>query len=328
MKQYQPREGPPVIWDPKTFKLSQSTMKKFREYTRGLHCGIIFSEETLLRKIEEVSGAPQKKGHYFEYKATGELPPYGDGKTPPKPEYYKKATSTKDGSRSFRKGDLKLDWMIPDDQAENFLKYSKEIGISIVGSGVRMEKGVASGNLDIIAQVPKEKWNEVVGQYWVTELSGDRLEKDPNAPKWESCTWTDPETGETFFGCIVIDLKFSGLLDDKWNPLSWELEHLSERESHVIQAKHYHYLSENLPFFFWVFSSGEDKDSRLIRIKFAPMAIAQHEKEIIKTRTRILSEARLGFKPRPSIKRCGNCIYRDVCKHRSLRPRIDVAYFS
>ena len=58
--------------------------------------------------------------------------------------------------------------------------------------------------------------------------------------------------GET----VVIDLKYSGLIDDKWNELGWQTESLHMKDSIMIQGVHYKLLIEkslkiqDIPFYF------------------------------------------------------------------------------
>jgi len=59
---------------------------------------------------------------------------------------------------------------------------------------------------------------------------------------------------------VIVDLKYSGLIDDNWNDMGWVFKD-KQKEYHKIQAIQYHYISKNLPFLFLVTdSSHKEKD--------------------------------------------------------------------
>jgi len=56
----------------------------------------------------------------------------------------------------------------------------------------------------------------------------------------------------------IIDLKYSGLIDDKWNEMGWSLDSLNLKDSIMIQGVHYKLLAkqclgkDDIPFYYFV----------------------------------------------------------------------------
>ena len=59
---------------------------------------------------------------------------------------------------------------------------------------------------------------------------------------------------------VIIDIKSTGLIEDKWSPYGWHNESLPFNDNLLIQARHYKMLAfeewgiEDIPFYFFVFS--------------------------------------------------------------------------
>lgn len=122
---------------------------------------------------------------------------------------------------------------------------------------------------------------------------------------------------------VIIDLKFSSKLEDKWGDDGWELEsldfHPRRKERMCLQARAYMHLS-SLPFYYFVFSSTESEDC-----KFFPVIVDPDDKEIFKAeiekiRGEIEWELFQGFKPRPALKRCKKCPLFSTCEHKTEAP--------
>ena len=329
-------------FNPATWKLSQSTMKAFQQYESGDLCGILFRELYLNYNLKSVSGEAAQKGHYFEYLATGSMPAYGDAV--PEPERYKRSGTAGDG-RVYREGEVKPDWILPALQAANFKGYLSHWGMKIMKAGMKVAREGAHGNIDIIIQVDAEHWDEVVGSYVTHDFGTDTMTFDSSAPRREECRWMD-ENGVVHEGCIVVDLKYSGLLYDKWNDAGWDLDRLAEKYDTILQAKHYAWLTGGLPFFFWVFSS-VDEDSRMIRVLFDDQTLNNHAVQVAATIKKITSAMRMDEPANPAfpvsplrnngmglskaqgstvmpppMRDCVACPLKDECIHRAKAPRI------
>jgi len=131
----------------------------------------------------------------------------------------------------------------------------------------------------------------------------------------------------------IIDLKFSGLIDDKWSSLGWNTETLHTKEDLMIQGVHYKYLTRevlgmDMPFYFWVFNSKDPTDMKIIKQENDEDYYEQHFSDVLKIRDMIEAEIQKGFKPMPSYKNCKDCPLFDTCPEREEYPKPVTIYYS
>lgn len=126
---------------------------------------------------------------------------------------------------------------------------------------------------------------------------------------------------------VIIDLKFSGLMDDKWNELGWNLEALPYKEKIMIQAVHYSYLTE-IPFYFWVFSSKNEDENKLIKVNIDPDVLKVHPSKIEDIRGLLEIDLDLGFKAYPELLRCKYCPLFSSCRSKTEIPTIEEVYYT
>jgi len=318
-------------WDAAAWRLSQSCMKAYVQCRDGRLCPIVFKEYCLKFNIYSESGEAAKKGQYFEWLATGSKPAYGD--PVPEPEVYAKGGTAPSDGRQYFAGDTKPDWLLPIAQAQNFHKALESMGMRIIARGVKFGHHGAHGNFDVIIQIDENRWDEHVNTYLQQDIFSIVPRIDPDGPAWKDCKWKD-EFGQVHLGCIIIDLKYSALMEDKWSDMGWNLDRLAEKSDTMLQAKHYHWLSGGLPFFFWVFSSKEE-DSKIIRILFDSQVVESHTKEVARAVRDIKSEMQQdslehpafmilkdGSKYIPTLKECHACPLNAECLHKAKGPRI------
>lgn len=124
---------------------------------------------------------------------------------------------------------------------------------------------------------------------------------------------------------VILDLKFSGLLDDKWSDYGWEVSKLHEKDS-MLQVASYKYLdhkvrgTHDIPFLFYVASSKNETDSNLIRVDvndFYAM-IAGFENMLEKDYDLIYVGKEFGFDPLPQKSLCKDC--KVECPHHTVVP--------
>ena len=125
---------------------------------------------------------------------------------------------------------------------------------------------------------------------------------------------------------VIIDLKYTGMLYDKWNDNGWNLDAFEYKTSHHIQPIHYAYMTA-LPFYYFVFSS-TNEDCEFFEVKLEqPITNEIHAQRIESVRKRIDIEMSTGgFIPRPTLKRCANCELKSNCTHASLAPEPKSVY--
>lgn len=136
----------------------------------------------------------------------------------------------------------------------------------------------------------------------------------------------------------IVDIKYSGLLGDKWSEFGWYWEdethhnHISKNAYQRIQATHYtllYYLrfGKKLPFYYAVFDNRASKEGnyRIFRMNISDDAMALHLREVrslvdkLKTmlKTAHLKECeKNAFCPVGSFDRCGTCKLAESCTRR------------
>jgi hypothetical protein len=173
------------------------------------------------------------------------------------------------------------------DSAELFKKIINHYGIEIIDTGRVVTQDGMTGIMDIVAN-----WNDRV---------------------------------------VIIDTKYSGLLDDKWNELGWHLDSLSEKHNTMTQSVHYRILlakelncePEDIDFYFFVFSSKEVNDVKLIKVISDENTFANHLTTIEWVKEELKKPIDKLFKAKPKLKRCFDCLIKDNCQSKIEIPLID-----
>jgi hypothetical protein len=130
----------------------------------------------------------------------------------------------------------------------------------------------------------------------------------------------------------VVDLKSSGLLDDKWSEFGWNLDFLEEKHNLMIQAVHYKILAEEefgeeVDFYFCVHSTKNEHDQLLIKVNIDSDTIETHNLGINNTKRVLENELNRGFKPYPKYKDCRVCFLKEVCSEALKYPEINVVNY-
>jgi len=132
---------------------------------------------------------------------------------------------------------------------------------------------------------------------------------------------------------VIIDLKYSGLIDDKWNEMGWETESLSMKDSLMIQGVHYKILAkdilgiEDIPFYYFIFNSKDPSDMKIIRQNVDGDKFFFHRTAIDKVKEQIEKELFTGFKPLPDYRRCKDCPLFEKCEVKAEFPLITEVYY-
>ena len=132
---------------------------------------------------------------------------------------------------------------------------------------------------------------------------------------------------------VFIDTKYTGLIDDKWAETGWDLESLPMKDSLMVQGVHYKILAqkclgiEDIPFYYFVFSSKNPKDVKLIKQTVDESRIAAHLLAVSNTAERLKAEIKTGFAPLPSLKRCSECPISHKCPSKVDYPLIDEIFY-
>lgn len=280
-----------------TERISQSFIKDFRAYQAGDECGVIIKAKYVDdRLIDSDEPGAKELGTYVEFLISGAVPKSGKVPTPVMmPSNPKKMTAP---------------YRLATVNANRVKDYFQRMGLKIVKANVRLTKGRYSAALDLIV--------EFIGVH--TGPNGALQDLDfGNGLVWH--------IGDKF----VIDIKNSGLVGDKtpaYNKLGWKWSRV-QKEYHGTQAKQYHFVS-GLPFYFLVIQSNNDEDTlseiQLFHVPVEPFMIQEHvdEGNALFDQFQAMAKTGLGWKARPSLKRCQKCPLNIECsfKHTFPHPQI------
>jgi hypothetical protein len=132
----------------------------------------------------------------------------------------------------------------------------------------------------------------------------------------------------------IIDLKYSGLLEDKWNDLGWETESLQYKDNIMVQAIHYTTLlaeKMNIPysdvdFYFFVFHAKDERNAKIIKVNIDEDAFESHNQAVESVYHEVVVKKHV-FKAKPKLDLCNKCPLLD-CPERIKVPLIENVYYS
>jgi len=132
---------------------------------------------------------------------------------------------------------------------------------------------------------------------------------------------------------VFIDTKYSGLIDDKWNEMGWDLESLHMKDSLMIQGVHYKILAEkkygidDIPFYYFVFSSKDPNNIKIIKQEVDESKRQSHIVAIGNISNKIENDLKYGFKAYPSLSRCSKCPIAHKCSSKVDFPLVDEIFY-
>lgn len=131
----------------------------------------------------------------------------------------------------------------------------------------------------------------------------------------------------------IIDLKYTGLLDNKWDERGWNFETLEQKDTLMIQAVHYKYieinrLGEDVDFYFFLFSSTNPNDVRIAKIEIEPLKMEVHKENVNRAYSmwnKMIENDT--FKAHGTLAKCSSCPINETCPSRVILPEITTIYY-
>lgn len=123
---------------------------------------------------------------------------------------------------------------------------------------------------------------------------------------------------------VVIDVKYSGLLEDKYNEMGW-MWTPEQAKFHGTQALQYHILT-SLPFYYLVVSSSNEFGIKFLDVQVDDFSVEQHMVEIEDTRKKMGFYMDFGFNPLPELVRCSKCPLKEQCDAKQTAPEPKKVY--
>lgn len=284
--------------------ITQSLIKQLYEYKQGKVCGLQFKAQ-YVDGVEFPASDAMALGQWFEYKCSGQKTKFGHIPKPVRLQP-KKATQKyikehgtsgliQKGDDYYMEGDLSKKYKDALVHVEAFQRMLDAYDFEIVATGVTIEDkelGI-KGDIDLV----------------VRKLGSGK-------------------DGKLSF----IDLKYSGLIDNKWEDLGWADESLPYKDKIMIQCVHYKLLGIKKlgyepDFYFWVFSSTNTTDRKNIRVVVDEDRFFEHQTIVQQARNEFEKQKSIGFKALPNPKRCGDCILKADCEHYVEIPQEQVVYY-
>jgi len=198
--------------------------------------------------------------------------------------------------KTLKNGNLSLPYQRMEKQVENFNHLMKRLNFSIEQTGFSFTNPKYSGILDILAHDNNIK------------------SKVKNKKR------------------IIIDLKTSGLLNDKWSEYGWSSDSIEEKDSILLQAIHYKMLAnyewgiEDIPFYFFVFSSKNDWEYKVFKVNVDTATYQQHYSNLLNIKEYLDKQIKIGWKAKPSLAKCNTCPLFDTCLHSTDIAEIEEVY--
>jgi hypothetical protein len=198
-----------------------------------------------------------------------------------------------------KKGELSSEFQLAKEQSVFFHQLINKFGIKLISAG---DKVIADakwiGTLDILAQ-----WESL--------------------SNYVNIEWGDNNPNKN----VIIDLKYSGLLEDKWSEFGWHNDFLAKKQGTMLQAKHYKFLfwkkyGYNPPFLFFVFDTKEVGKVKVINVDLEDWELEQHEEFLEKAKRYFEHQLKIGFLPKPKYESCIKCKFSTWCQFKIDVPSI------
>jgi len=124
---------------------------------------------------------------------------------------------------------------------------------------------------------------------------------------------------------VIIDLKYSGLLEDKWNPLGWEIESLPMKDDIMVQGVHYKMLVQKAmgietDFYYFVFDTKDSSKMKIIKQEIDEDRFAVHANNLTLIKEKLAASMSRGFKAYPEYNKCIECPLFETCDVKATMP--------
>jgi len=242
--------------------------------------------------IEFPASEVQLLGQYFEYKATGQKTKFGHI---PKPIRLKPRTLTK---KEISEGKKQKDVVGP---------LSKKFAV--------IEK-----HLPFFHKMIKENGFKILRTGVTLAHGGMQGDLDIEA--------LHKPSGKK----AIIDVKTSGLLNNKYEDFGWHPDSLEYKDRLMIQPVHYKILGKHEygyypDFFFFLFSNTNDIDRRIIKVEIDEDRAAEHLRTVARVREIKNEQEKKGWQAKPKVALCAKCPLKESCKDAIDTPQIEIVYY-
>jgi hypothetical protein len=246
-------------------KISQSMIKEWDSHVAGESCGSVFVARYIDRTWDRTWGDSDSKALGRYFEFILTDVRPNGYDSDPEPVWMKSATD-KD-RESLNRAKMMAPYRLAHDNADRIKLLLAASGISIERSQIHLTKGILEGNIDAEAIY--------------TSHRGGRKRK------------------------VNIDIKYSGLMDDKWSKFGWQWTDI-QTAYNGIQAAQYQSLNGR-PVMFLVVSSSNTEDVALFEMRFTRKQLREHLKRAEQIAENIDMMNEIGWQNYPELKKCSRC---------------------
>jgi hypothetical protein len=176
-----------------------------------------------------------------------------------------------------------------------------------------------------------ENYKQAIKHYKVTDI------KEGVSFNWGNITGTADIIAKVDGKPSIIDIKTTALFDNKWEEFGWNTEHLAgefrPKLNLLLQALHYKWLYKNIygedaDFYFWVFSTTNQNDFKIIKVNIEDELYEEHANDIRAALNFLMHNIKTGFRAIPEISRCAKCFLSESCTSKIEVPVVSEVWFS
>ena len=176
-----------------------------------------------------------------------------------------------------------------------------------------------------------ENYKQAIKHYNVTDI------KEGVSFNWGNITGTADIIAKVDGKPSIIDIKTTALFDNKWEEFGWNTEHLAgefrPKLNLLLQALHYKWLYKNIygedaDFYFWVFSTTNQNDFKIIKVNIEDELYEEHANDIRAALNFLMHNIKTGFIAIPEISRCAKCFLSESCTSKIEVPVVSEVWFS
>ena len=228
--------------------ISNSLMKDFDDYMKGLFCGKLFRERHVLRAEDAYASSEAfNLGHWTEYMIAGGLP---RSREAPLPDILKSAKNPEVWSD------------VPPGNPNENPDLPQELIDAVPGIGAGYRKMIPH----ILAF--RKAFNKL--EYTIIDTGVTWVAKTKEGVMVKGIL--DYLVEDAQGNPVIIDQKTSAKIDNKWDEMGWYDEFLYKRHKLLSQAVVYKWLGmqrygQNIPFEFWVASTQDSVKRKRFRVK-------------------------------------------------------------
>jgi len=328
-------------------RMSQSMIKDYTDYRNKSLCGLYFDARWISRTHSSEPSEAMMMGRWFEYLAlgpyhgtagseygmpSGDLPGGFKAAGRKAVAQWDELLSNPWANDPIKDEDVEAHWTAKYVnlwyQAKHLRSTFEAYGIEVIDVQKKIEKDHGKYDrvmvwdvLAICHKIPDPSYTRKPLILAGAKEDGDDLEIS-------SRPYLEPHLA-------IIDVKATGLIDDKWKPYGWAQEGLEYRDKLMIQAVDYmdqvrDIKGEDYPsaFYFFVHSNTNSKDRKIYQIKPSQEALDQHREKVEYMVTDLEFEIQTGFIPYPSLERCQECPLLTTCEKAVYHPQIRTVYLT